>query len=82
VINDSEQATVTVTVNPVNDQTTVVNTTAIVDEDGSVLVDLAANATDIDGDALVITSASAANGTIENGTYTPDQWHWHDHLCD
>ncbi|HIC11815.1 MAG TPA: hypothetical protein EYO75_00240, partial [Sulfurimonas sp.] len=63
---------INVTVNGVNDQTTVVNTTAIVDEDGSVLVNLTDNATDIDGDALVITSASAANGTIENGTYTPD----------
>ena len=74
-ISDGEfedTATVTVEVAPVNDQTTVVNTTAIVYEDGSVLVDLLANATDIDGDALTLTSATAENGTILNGIYTPN----------
>ena len=65
-------ATVTVDVVAVNDQTTATNSTAIVDEDGAVLIDLIANATDIDGDALTITSASAANGTIVNGVYTPN----------
>jgi len=71
-VNDSAAATVTVTVNSINDATTVTNSTAIVDEDGTVLIDLTANATDIDGDALVLTSASAANGTIANGVYSPD----------
>ena len=66
-VNDSAPATVTVTVDPVNDATTTTNSTAIVDEDGAVLIDLTANATDIDGDALVLTSATAANGTIVNG---------------
>jgi len=71
-VNDSAPATVTVTVDPVNDATTTTNSTAIVDEDGAVLIDLTANATDIDGDALVLTSASAANGTIVNGLYAPN----------
>jgi len=72
VINDSESATVTVTVSPINDQTTVNNSTATIDEDAELTVDLTANATDIDGDTLTITSASAANGTIVNGLYIPD----------
>ncbi|HHZ96301.1 MAG TPA: hypothetical protein EYN67_12285, partial [Flavobacteriales bacterium] len=64
-----DTATVTVDIIAVNDQTTVTNSTAIVDEDGAVLIDLTANATDIDGDALVLTSASAVNGTIVDGVY-------------
>ena len=72
VINDSDEATLTVTVDAVNDQTTVTNSTATIDEDDGLFVDLTANATDIDGDTLTITSASAENGTIDNGTYYPD----------
>jgi len=70
----TDTATVTVDVVAVNDQTTVTNSTAIVDEDGTVLIDLTVNATDIDGDALVFTSASAGNGTIDiaTGIYTPN----------
>ncbi len=68
----TDTAIVTVTVNAVNDQTIVANSTTIVDEDNIVLVDLVANATDVEGDALVITSASALNGTIINSVYTPN----------
>jgi len=69
----SDTATVNVTVHAANDTTTVVNTTATVDEDSSILLDLTANATDIDGDELVVTSASALNGNIDtNGNYTPN----------
>jgi len=54
-------------------QTTVTNSTAIIDEDGVILIDLLANAVDIDGDELVITSAVALHGTITiNGVYTPN----------
>ena len=39
--------------------------TATVDEDStSNLIDVLANDTDIDGDALTVTSPSAANGTV------------------
>ena len=75
IVSDGEltdTATVLVDVVAVNDSTIITNSTAIVDEDGSVLVDLTANATDIDGDVLTITSASAANGTIIDGFYTPN----------
>ncbi|HHZ96302.1 MAG TPA: tandem-95 repeat protein, partial [Flavobacteriales bacterium] len=68
----TDTAIVAVDINAVNDQTTITNSTAIVDEDGAVLIDLTANATDIDGDALVLTSASAVNGTIVDGVYTPN----------
>jgi len=54
-------------------QTTVTNSTAIIDEDGVILIDLLANAVDIDGDELLITSAVALHGTITiSGVYTPN----------
>ena len=59
-------------VTAVNDQTTVTNSTDIVNEDSSLIVDLTANATDIDGNTLTITSATAVNGTVVNGVYTPN----------
>ena len=68
----TDTAIVTVAVAAVNDVTTVVNSTAIVDEDGATIIDLAGNATDIDGDALTITSASAVNGSIVDGVYSPN----------
>ncbi|MCE8009894.1 Ig-like domain-containing protein, partial [Aestuariivita sp.] len=51
--------------------------TALVDEDSSVNINVLANDTDVDGDMLMVTSASALNGTvqIENDyslTYIPD----------
>ena len=72
VINDSDVATLTVTVEAVNDQTTVTNSTTAINEDTTLTVDLTANATDVDGDTLTITSASAVNGSIVDGVYTPD----------
>ena len=76
--NASDQAAVTITVNPVNDQPVAVAGTASVNEDGSVAVSL--SGTDIDGDALsyaivsgpshgAISGFDAAAGTF---TYTPD----------
>jgi hypothetical protein len=70
----TDTATVTVDVAAVNDQTTVTNSTATTDEDTAKVINFTANATDIDGDALVLTSASAGNGTIDitTGIYTPN----------
>ncbi|AGH80833.1 hemagglutinin/hemolysin-like protein [Psychromonas sp. CNPT3] len=78
--NDGATATTTstVTVNPVNDDSVVVNDIASVDEDGSVAIDVLANDTDIDGnDATVDTFTQGANGTValnSDGTleYTPN----------
>ncbi len=74
----STTATVEVNVEAVNDPVTVEDDEATVAEDGSVLIDVLANDSDIDGDALRIASISGAeNGTvrIEDGQilYTPDE---------
>ncbi len=74
----TDTATVTVTVNAINDAPDAVNDTAETDEDVAVKIDVLANDTDIDGDVLTITGASApghgtavvnSDGTI---TYTPE----------
>src|SRR5882724_6714326 len=74
---DSNVATVAVTVTPVNDPPVAVNddpvTTA---EDTAVTVTVLGNDTDVDGDPLTVSSASALHGTViinDNGTltYTP-----------
>jgi CshA-type fibril repeat protein len=81
-VNDGQggtaTGTVTVTVDPVNDAPVAVADTASVEEDSSVLVDVLANDTDIDGDTLRILSVDAAtNGAtvIEAGQirYTPNE---------
>ncbi len=74
---NSDMATVTVVVNPVNDPPVAADDEATTDEDTSVLIDVLANDTDVDGDTLTIESVTApANGTaaIEDGKvrYTPD----------
>ncbi len=74
---DSEPATVTITVNPVNDPPVAVDDTAITDEDNSVVIDVAANDTDADGDSLVVAGfTQPASGTVamSGGSliYTPD----------
>ena len=69
-------ASVTVTVTAVNDAPVAAADTATVAEDGSVVVAVLANDTDIDGDPLTVTGAtSGANGTVtftaDGVTYTP-----------
>ncbi|WP_147104490.1 cadherin-like domain-containing protein [Tateyamaria sp. syn59] len=61
-----DTATVSVTVNPVNDAPDAVNDTATTDEDTAVTIDALLNDTDVDGDALTITGASvpADQGTV------------------
>jgi CshA-type fibril repeat protein len=70
-------ATVTVTVNPVNDAPVAVNDNAITDEGSPVTIPVLANDSDVDGDPLTVTNASAGNGTVTINpdgtiTYTPN----------
>ncbi len=72
----SATATVTVNVASVNDAPVGKDDGAAVDEDGTVLIDVLANDSDIDGDTLLVASVgTAANGSvaIEAGgvRYTP-----------
>jgi LPXTG-motif cell wall-anchored protein len=75
---DSNVATVSITVNPVNDVPVATNDTATVSEDGSVKVSVLSNDSDVDGDTLTITSVTTpAHGIVvinQDGTisYTPD----------
>jgi hypothetical protein len=71
---DSNIATVTITVSPVNDAPVATGTELFVDEDGNAPITLAA--TDIEGDALTFTVSRAPqngtlSGTLPNLTYTP-----------
>jgi VCBS repeat-containing protein len=72
---DSNIATVTITVNPVNDAPVAQDLSATTDEDTALGVTL--TATDVDGDSLTYTVVSgpahgALSGTAPNLTYTPD----------
>ncbi len=71
-------ATITVTVAPVNDPPVAANDVVTIDEDTPVRIPVLANDTDIDGDPLTVTAASAPNGSVvinPDGTitYTPRQ---------
>ncbi|MDJ0531103.1 MAG: Ig-like domain-containing protein [Xenococcaceae cyanobacterium MO_207.B15] len=74
---DNATATVTVTVNPVNDLPVAVDDTATTGENTTVDIDVLANDSDLDGDTLSIESfdlTSTAGGTIsldDNGTPDP-----------
>ena len=78
----TDTATVTITVNGVNDAPVAVADTAITDEDNAVVIDgavLLANDSDIDGDTLSIASIDTTNTTgtvVDNGdgtfTYDPN----------
>ena len=74
----TDTATVTVTVVPVNDAPDAVDDHDTTEEDTSIIVDLLANDTDIDGDDLTVTyvSVPAEQGTVVNNgdgtaTFTP-----------
>ncbi len=61
--SDTEEGTgTTVTVTPTNDSPTAVADTADTTEDSSVTIDVLANDTDPDGDALTITDATISSG--------------------
>ncbi|HVR67840.1 MAG TPA: tandem-95 repeat protein, partial [Verrucomicrobiae bacterium] len=57
-------ATVTITVNPVNDPPVAIADFAVTNEDTPLNIDVLANDSDVDGDALSVSEASAANGTV------------------
>ncbi|PMO38068.1 hypothetical protein BCT11_17960 [Vibrio sp. 10N.222.52.B12] len=70
VVSDGEltdEATVSVTVNPVNDAPIANDDSATTDEDTPVTIDVLPNDTDVDGDTLTIVNASvpAEQGTVE-----------------
>ena len=77
----TDTATVSLTVNPLNDAPVAIDDTAATDEDVALVIaaaDLLANDSDIDGDTLTITSFTqpAHGSVVDNGngtfTYTPD----------
>ena len=78
-INGGDTATVSITVNPINDAPVAVDDSATTDEDVEVDIDVLANDTDVEGDPITVESfTQPANGTVtENldGTlkYVPDQ---------
>ncbi|HHP0510651.1 TPA: Ig-like domain-containing protein, partial [Vibrio harveyi] len=61
----TDEATVTVTVNPINDAPVAVNNTVTTDEDTAVTIDVLANDSDPENDTLTITAASVPT---EQGT--------------
>ncbi|MBN2509445.1 MAG: tandem-95 repeat protein, partial [Spirochaetales bacterium] len=70
-------ATVNITVNPVNDTPDVTADSGTVNEDGTILVDVLANDTDVEGDTISIESfTQGMNGTVtqegDSLRYTPD----------
>ena len=75
---DSNIATVTVTINPVNDAPAANDDVATTDEDTAVTIDVLTNDSDIDGDTLTIDSVTqGTQGTVainpdNTVTYTPD----------
>jgi VCBS repeat-containing protein len=64
---------VSVVVNPLNDAPNVISDTAATNEDTAVNINVLANDSDVDGDAIIVDSASASNGTVSinlDGTLT------------
>ncbi|MEC8554359.1 MAG: Ig-like domain-containing protein [Planctomycetota bacterium] len=73
----TDTATVTVTVNEVNDPPTANNDSATVNEDNSVAISVLSNDSDPDGDTLTVSSfTNPINGSVSNSnnvlTYTPN----------
>jgi len=73
----SDEATVTITVDPINDPPFAQDDTAGTDEDTPVVIQILGNDLDPDGDQLTIQSVEQpANGWVDNNeewvTYTPD----------
>ncbi|MCJ8270495.1 MAG: tandem-95 repeat protein, partial [Psychrosphaera sp.] len=60
----SSTGTVTVTVTSVNDVPVAVNDAITGNEDARIIVDVLANDTDADGDALTVTAVTTTNGTV------------------
>ena len=80
---DSNIATVTISVNPVNDDPIAVDDSATTNQDTPVVITVRDNDSDVEGDTLTVTDVSTpANGTamISNAgttvTYTPDSFYF------
>ncbi|NQZ12334.1 MAG: tandem-95 repeat protein, partial [Algicola sp.] len=80
-INDGQggtaASTILVTVAPVNDLPVAVNDSAQVTEDTTININVLANDSDLDGDTLTVTGATAIAGTVTTATdntlnYTPN----------
>lgn len=77
-LEDSGTATVTITVNPVNDPPVAVDDSGTTDEDTAVVLGVVANDSDLENDTLSVSAVStASNGTVANNndgtvTYTPN----------
>jgi len=74
---DSNQATVAITVNPVDDPPVATDDSASTIEETPVTIDVLANDSDVDGDTLTVASViQPANGVVTNNgtdvTYTPN----------
>ena len=69
----SETASVTFTINPVNDAPTAINGDISLNENSEILIDYSTIVNDVDEDSLIIIIVSQPNyGNIEDDTYTPD----------
>ncbi len=73
---DSAVATVTVTINPVNDAPVAVSDTVVTEEDKAVTVSVLANDTDVDGDTLILQTVTPdSHGAVtingDQAVYTP-----------
>ncbi|MGF1525007.1 MAG: beta strand repeat-containing protein, partial [Leptolyngbyaceae cyanobacterium] len=74
----TDTATVSLTVNPVNDDPTAVDNTTSTPENTAVVIDVLSNDSDVDGDSLTTTAVgTAGNGSASINpdgtvTYTPD----------
>ena len=74
----TDEATVTITVSPVNDLPVAADDAATTDEETAVTVEVLANDTDVDGDALTVDDVtSPSHGTVKVNadgtiTYTPN----------
>uniref|UniRef100_UPI00165F13C9 Ig-like domain-containing protein n=1 Tax=Sulfurimonas indica TaxID=2508707 RepID=UPI00165F13C9 len=78
LLTNTEEDTETPIDNPNNNNPVAADDTATTDEDTAVTISVLGNDTDVDGDSLIVTSATAANGTVtinNDGTitYTPNQ---------
>jgi VCBS repeat-containing protein len=72
----TDTATVTITINGVNDAPVAVNDSAITDEGTPVIIDVLNNDSDVDGDTLAVDAVTqGASGSVANNgsyvTYTP-----------
>ena len=73
----SATSTVTVTVSPINDAPVAAPDTATTPEDTPIVIDVLGNDSDVDGDTLTITAATASHGSVTVNpdgtlTYTPN----------